>query len=336
MSVLATHSSSAGPVRPPWRRWAWPRPLLRRQQLRHGADDGRGPAGVPGHWRRPPAPRSGRALAGRVVVRVRGRGAVGGAHVPRACGLPSGGRGEEQIVQVRAFLHFARAQPAPDAHLPHRGARVPAGHRDAPAAGGVRRAGQHGQRDAGAAVRLRRRVVARVAGPLTHVPAMGAAGAALSTLLCTAMEVLIVARAVQAIPVPAPSRRRPVKADQLAGVPGGAAHWPAHRGGGGRVRAGGRAGREAGAGERGRAPDRHLLRQPHLHHGAGHRNAGSVRVGWAVGAHDTPQARRSGLMAFASARGSCRSAGSCSRSSPGAWRRWPGLRRRCCRCCCPC
>jgi multidrug resistance protein, MATE family len=137
------------------------------------------------------------------------------------------------------------------------------------------------------------------AGPLTHVPAMGAAGAALSTLLCTTLEVLVVARAVQAIPVPGRKTFKPVLADQLrafkVGLPIG-------------LHIGAEVGIFALAGVLAArmGPVSVSAHQIALSFASltftmalGIGNAGSVRVGWAVGAHDTPQARRSGLTAFA-------------------------------------
>ncbi|MBN9681017.1 MULTISPECIES: MATE family efflux transporter [unclassified Corallococcus] len=213
-------------------------------------------------------------------------------------GLPWVGVAEEQIVQVRAFLHF-RAPSLPlmlifltvRAYLQAIGTPRPL---------------------------VVSAVLANIinvmlvplfvfggaslpawAGPLTHVPAMGAAGAALSTLLCTALEVLIVARAVQAIPVPGTPSRKPVKADQLrafrVGLPIGL-HIAAEVG----VFA------LAGVLSAKLGPESVGAHQIAISFASltftmalGIGNAGSVRVGWAVGAHDTPQARRSGLMAFA-------------------------------------
>ncbi|NOK10480.1 MATE family efflux transporter [Corallococcus exercitus] len=213
-------------------------------------------------------------------------------------GLPWVGVAEEQIVQVRAFLHF-RAPSLPlmlifltvRAYLQAIGMPRPL---------------------------VVSAVLANVlnvmlvplfvfggaslpewAGPLTHVPAMGAAGAALSTLLCTAMEVLIVARAVQAIPVPGTPSRKPVKADQLrafrVGLPIGL-HIAAEVG---VFALAGVLAAKLGTVSVSAHQIALSFASLTFTMALGIGNAGSVRVGWAVGAHDTPQARRSGLMAFA-------------------------------------
>jgi multidrug resistance protein, MATE family len=128
---------------------------------------------------------------------------------------------------------------------------------------------------------------------------MGAAGAALSTLLCTALEVLIVFRAVRAIPAPGKALLRPVWADQLrafrVGLPIGL-HLVAEVGI--FALAGVLAARMGTV-----SVSAHQIALSFASltftMALGIGNAGSVRVGWAVGAHDTPQARRSGLTAFA-------------------------------------
>ncbi|QAT82003.1 putative multidrug resistance protein NorM [Corallococcus coralloides] len=213
-------------------------------------------------------------------------------------GLPWVGVAEEQIVQVRAFLHF-RAPSLPlmlifltvRAYLQAIGTARPL---------------------VVAAVLANIINVMLVplfvfggaglpawAGPLTHVPAMGAAGAALSTLLCTVLEVLIVARAVQAIPVPGTPSRKPVKADQLrafrVGLPIGL-HIAAEVG---VFALAGVLAAKLGPVSMGAHQIALSFASLTFTMALGIGNAGSVRVGWAVGAHDTPQARRSGLMAFA-------------------------------------
>lgn len=213
-------------------------------------------------------------------------------------GLPWVGVAEEQIVQVRAFLHF-RAPSLPlmlifltvRAYLQAIGTARPL---------------------VVAAVLANIINVMLVplfvfggaglpawAGPLTRVPAMGAAGAALSTLLCTVLEVLIVARAVQAIPVPGTPSRKPVKADQLrafrVGLPIGL-HIAAEVG---VFALAGVLAAKLGPVSMGAHQIALSFASLTFTMALGIGNAGSVRVGWAVGAHDTPQARRSGLMAFA-------------------------------------
>ncbi|MFL5347622.1 MAG: MATE family efflux transporter [Hyalangium sp.] len=141
-------------------------------------------------------------------------------------------------------------------------------------------------------------------GLLRHIPAMGAAGAALSTLVCTFVQLGIVLVSVRALgqadtrPV-----RRPVWADlrqaTRVGIPIGL-HIGAEIG----VFA------LAGAlafklGEASMGAHQIALSFASLSFtiAVGIGNAGSVRVGWAVGAHNTPQARRSGFIAFAGGAG---------------------------------
>jgi MATE family multidrug resistance protein len=142
-------------------------------------------------------------------------------------------------------------------------------------------------------------------GPLRAVPAMGVAGSALATSLCTVLQLGIVVAAVRAMPAPGVERatRRPVWADLAqatrVGVPIGL-HIAAEIGvfalAG--VLAGGLGPASVGA---------HQIAISFasltftVAMGIG--NAGSVRVGWAVGAHNTPQARLSGFMAFAGGAG---------------------------------
>jgi MATE family multidrug resistance protein len=137
-------------------------------------------------------------------------------------------------------------------------------------------------------------------GPLRLLPAMGAPGAALATTLCTALQAGFLALAVSAEPLdaPAPGLRRPVREDLLAatrmGLPVGL-HMAAEVGVFALV--------GVLAGRLGRVPL--AAHQIALTYGSfsfnaavGIGNAGSVRVGRAVGARDTPRARRSGLVAF--------------------------------------
>ncbi|RKG99152.1 MATE family efflux transporter [Corallococcus sp. CA053C] len=216
--------------------------------------------------------------------------------VPSA--LPWVGVAEEQIVQVRAFLHF-RAPSLPLMLI------FLTGRAYLQAIGNPRPL-------------VVSTVVANVlnlmmvplfvfggsslpawAGPLTRVPAMGAAGAALSTLLCTAMEVLIVARAVRGIPIPGTPSLLPVVADQLrafrVGLPIGL-HIAAEVG---VFALAGVLAARLGPASVGAHQIAISFASLTFTMALGIGNAGSVRVGWAVGAHDTPQARRSGLMAFA-------------------------------------
>jgi MATE family multidrug resistance protein len=138
-------------------------------------------------------------------------------------------------------------------------------------------------------------------GPLRLVPAMGVKGSAIATLLCCVLQWAIVAWAVRKISVPGgvPSVR-PVRADILqafrVGLPIGL-HIAAEVG----------VFSLAGVLSRWLGPESMSAHQIAISYGSlsftvalGIGNAGSVRVGWAVGARNTPQARLSGLMAFAS------------------------------------
>jgi MATE family multidrug resistance protein len=137
-------------------------------------------------------------------------------------------------------------------------------------------------------------------GPLRDVPAMGAKGAAIATLLCSVLQWGIVVLAVRQIAVPGGVPLvKPVRADLLqalrVGMPIGL-HLAAEIG----VFA------LAGVLARGLGPESMGAHQIALSFGSltftiamGIGSAGSVRVGWAVGAHNTPQARLSGFMAFA-------------------------------------
>ncbi len=138
-------------------------------------------------------------------------------------------------------------------------------------------------------------------GPLRAIPALGVKGSALATLLCAGLQWGVVALAIHYVRVPGgkPSVR-PVKADLLqalrVGLPIGL-HLAAEVG----VFA------LAGVLARALGPESISAHQIALSYGSlsftvamGIGNAGSVRVGWAVGAHDTPLARLSGFMAFAS------------------------------------
>ncbi|QRK10293.1 MATE family efflux transporter [Archangium violaceum] len=141
-------------------------------------------------------------------------------------------------------------------------------------------------------------------GPLRLIPAMGVKGSAIATLLCSVLQWAIVAWAVRQVPVPGgmPSVR-PVRSDILqalwVGVPIGL-HIAAEVG----------VFSLAGVLARWLGPESMSAHQIAISFGSlsftvalGIGNAGSVRVGWAVGARNTPLARLSGLMAFASGAG---------------------------------
>jgi MATE family multidrug resistance protein len=141
-------------------------------------------------------------------------------------------------------------------------------------------------------------------GPLRRIPAMGVEGAALATFLCTLLQLGIILAAVRAIRVSGPPPdRRPIWKDlaQAAkvGVPIGA-HITAEIGVFALAAAlAFRLGQESmGA---------HQIAISYssvsftIALGIG--SAGSVRVGWAVGARNTPQARLSGFIAFAGGAG---------------------------------
>ena len=138
------------------------------------------------------------------------------------------------------------------------------------------------------------------AGPLRAVPPMGSAGSALATSLVTAAQAVVLALAVRATGVPGMAARlwRPVRADIVraarVGVPVGL-HMGAEVG----VFAlvgflAGRLGRDALAAHQIAISLASLTFTVAV--GVG--QAGSVRVGWAVGARDTGAARRAGLVAF--------------------------------------
>lgn len=143
------------------------------------------------------------------------------------------------------------------------------------------------------------------AGPLRDIPPLGAGGSALGTTIVTFAQGLVLAIAVRQVSVPggpaglrAPARRELAQAVRV-GVPIGL-HM----------------GAEVGifalvgflAGRLGQAPlAAHeiaiSLAATTFTVALGIGNAASVRVGWAVGARDTPAARRAGLTAFAAGGG---------------------------------
>jgi multidrug resistance protein, MATE family len=139
------------------------------------------------------------------------------------------------------------------------------------------------------------------AGPLRAVPAMGAGGAALGTTLVTCAQALVLALAVGQVTVAGgvASLRRPRRADLVEAVRVG-------------LPVGLHMGAEVGifalvgflAGRLGEVPlAAHqiaiALASTTFTFAVGIGNAATVRVGWAVGARDTPAARRAGLTAFA-------------------------------------
>ena len=140
-------------------------------------------------------------------------------------------------------------------------------------------------------------------GPLRWVPAMGAAGAALATTLCCIVQWVVVVLAVRLVPVQ----------EQASGRSRRQLHWPDIQRA---VRVGLPIGLHIGAeigvfALAGLLAARFGPASVSAHQIAisfasltftvamGIGNAGSVRVGWAVGAHNTRQARQSGFVAFA-------------------------------------
>lgn len=140
-------------------------------------------------------------------------------------------------------------------------------------------------------------------GPLRAVPSLGAAGAGLSTTLCSLFQLGIVACAVHLMGGPSPRRRRPRRSDlglsSRLGIPIGL-----------------QMGAEVGifalvALLAGRLEPQSLaahtialsLASFTFCAAVGIGSAGSVRVGWAVGAGDRGAARRSGLLALAAGAG---------------------------------
>ncbi len=138
-------------------------------------------------------------------------------------------------------------------------------------------------------------------GPLRSVPAMGAAGSALVTSLATLFEFLVLTRVVSRVVLPAGPHRglhaplpRDLRRVLQVGTPI-ALHLGAEVG----LFSG--AGFLAGLlGAPSLAAHQIALMYSSLTFtfASGVGNAGSVRVGYAVGARDTPRARRAGLLAF--------------------------------------
>ncbi len=138
-------------------------------------------------------------------------------------------------------------------------------------------------------------------GPLRLVPAMGAAGAAVATVVCSVLQVIVSWRGVLAIPVAERPRRawstRDVRTVTRLGMPVGA-HYLAEVGV--FALAGFLAGR-MGAENMGAHQVAITIASFTFCFALGVGNAGSVLVGWAVGAGDTPEARRAGMRAFGAA-----------------------------------
>jgi MATE family multidrug resistance protein len=137
-------------------------------------------------------------------------------------------------------------------------------------------------------------------GPLRLIPAMGVAGAALATFLCTVLQLAIVLPAVRATAVSGPPPvRRPVWADLAqatrVGLPIGL-HLVAEIGVFALAGVLAASMSSASVGAHNIAIS---FASVSFTIAVGIGNAGSVRVGWAVGSHDTSQARLSGFMALA-------------------------------------
>ncbi|HYQ81208.1 MAG TPA: MATE family efflux transporter [Anaeromyxobacteraceae bacterium] len=143
------------------------------------------------------------------------------------------------------------------------------------------------------------------AGPLRLVPAMGAAGSGLATSLSFALQAGILGLAIRWVGADQPARglRRLAPAElrraARVGLPVGL-HMAAEVG----VFAlvgflAGRLGREPLAAHQIAI----AVASFSFNAAVGIGNAGSVRVGWAVGARDTPAARRAGLTAFGAGAG---------------------------------
>lgn len=136
------------------------------------------------------------------------------------------------------------------------------------------------------------------AGPLRAIPALGAAGAAIATSACTVVQVGILALAIRGMPAGGAASRAPVAADVRAaarvGLPIGL-HMGAE------VMSFALVGfLAARLGALPLASHQLAISMASLTFtvAVGFGNAGSVRVGWAVGARDRAQARRAGLAAL--------------------------------------
>ncbi len=138
------------------------------------------------------------------------------------------------------------------------------------------------------------------AGPLRLVPPMGAAGAALATTICMLVQSAILVFAISRVPFPREGRghRRPAWPDVRAAIRVGgpiALHMGTEVGIFALVAfLAGRLGADAMAAHQLAISIASLT----FTFAIGFGEAGSVRVGWAVGAHDRAGARRAGLAAF--------------------------------------
>lgn len=162
-------------------------------------------------------------------------------------------------------------------------------------------------------------------GPLRLIPAMGAAGAALATLLCTVLQLGIVLYAVRGLsPSGEKPVRRPVWADlrQAArvGLPIGL-HIGAEIG---VFALAGILAFKLGEASMGAHQIALSFASVSFTIAVGIGNAGSVRVGWAVGAQNTPQARMSGFVAFAGGAGFMALSALVFALFPGTLSRWAG------------
>lgn len=140
-------------------------------------------------------------------------------------------------------------------------------------------------------------------GPLRWVPAMGAGGAAIASTLCTVLQMGIAAWAISRMKESHASSRRPVKKDLLRafriGLPIGL-HMTAEVG---VFALAGVLASTLGTEELAAHQIALTLASLSFTAAVGIGNAGSVRVGWAIGARNAPAARRSGLVAVAAAGG---------------------------------
>lgn len=141
-------------------------------------------------------------------------------------------------------------------------------------------------------------------GPLRNIPAMGAAGAALATLLGMFLQLGIVLYALRSLgPAGVKPVRRPVWADLRqafrVGLPIGS-HLAAEIG---VFALAGALAFKLGQASMGAHQIALSFGSLSFTIAVGIGNAGSVRVGWAVGARNTPQARLSGFVAFAGGAG---------------------------------
>ena len=159
------------------------------------------------------------------------------------------------------------------------------------------------------------------AGPLRGVPALGAAGSGIATTLSTLLQAGFLALAVRRRPAGTGFSRRPAP-DELAralrvGLPVGL-HMGAEVG----IFAlvgflAGRLGTAALAAHQVAI----AVASFSFNAAVGIGNAGSVRVGWAVGARDTAGARRAGLVAFGAGAGFMALWGAAFLAFPGAFAR---------------